>query len=444
MEQRICIVNKRQKPLSSLASAVLDLCTVRAFSVIVTASHAAMAAGAPLTLEDAWRIAEAANPQLRAARSESYAVQGRLTESRALLFNNPAASVENWRGKAPRPEDSERDWQLGVSQSFEIAGQQKRRRQAAQSEVEAVDANIGEIRAQVRAEVEQRFVQVLALQLRYTVEGETMALVEQAADAVRKRLDAGQVSRLDANLAKVEAERARNILSQVADQLTQARAELAAVLQLAPGESPEVSGDLRRGGNYDLRDLLDAASRRQRLVSLTRREEAARSRLELERAARYPDVTLGVFAGREGPPDLRQDMLGFSVSVPLPVFRRNEAGVGRALTELTQAQLERQTAERDTAAGVRAQWQRLAQIQARADRLRDMVLPALEDNLRLSQIAYREGELGIAEVLLVNRQVAEARREALDADAELRRARIELERIAGWVPAEPAAMRQGK
>ena len=156
--------------------------------------------------------------------------------------------------------------------------------------------------------------------------------------------------------------------------------------------------------------------------------------LELERASRYPDVTVGLFTGRDGPPDMRENIVGLSVSVPLPLFRRNEAGVGRALTELTQVQVERQAAERDVGAAVRAQWQRLGQLQARASRLRESVLKTLEDNQRLSQRALSEGEIGVAELLLVNRQVAETRRELLEADTELRQARIALERAAGWPP----------
>lgn len=409
--------------------------SARTFIIVVACSWASLATAAPLTLQEAWGLAEKANPAFRAVQAESAAVEGRLAESRALLFNNPAASVESWRGKTPQavpPGDRESDWRAGLSQTFEIAGQQGRRRDAAESDIAGVRANVAEARAQLRAEVEQRFIQVLALQLRSSVERETVSLIEQAAETVAKRREAGQVSRLDSNLAGVEAERARNTLNQLGEQLTQARAELAALLQSPPGELPEVAGELRREARYALEDLLESAARRQRLVVLARREEAARSRLELERAARYPDVTLGVFTGREGPPDLRTNIVGLSVALPLPIFRRNEAGVGRAVTELTQAQVERQAAERDIAAGVRAQWQRVVQLQTRADRLREAVLPALEENRRLSRTALREGEIGIAEVLLVNRQVAEARREALDAESELRRARIELERAAGW------------
>jgi cobalt-zinc-cadmium efflux system outer membrane protein len=395
---------------------------------------AASAATAPLTLEEAWRIAEEASPPLRSAQAALSAAEGELAESRAPLWNNPEASLERERTRIPQAGGRENGWRAGLSQAFEIGGQQGRRREAAEAQLDAVRANVAETRAALRAEVEERFVRVLALQERAALEQRTVAIVEQAAAAMAKRLEAGEVGRIDANLARVEAERARNQLVQLDEQLAQSRAELAAALQLPPGEVPEARGELRREGGYTLEELLAAASRRRQLEGLARREDAARSRLDLERAARYPDVTVGLFTGREGPPELRENIVGLSVSVPLPLFRRNDAAIGRASTELAQAQIERRAAERDAAAGVRVQWQRLAQLDARTRRLREVVLRTLEDNQRLSQIALREGEIGVAELLLVNRQVAETRRELLEAETELRLARVALERAAGWPP----------
>lgn len=399
-----------------------------------------IAVAAPLTLEEAMRIAESANPAIRNALAAIHAVEGQLAEAQALLWNNPTAALEGSRTSVPQaaaPDDRFDTWRAGIAQSFEIAGQQGQRRAVAEAEIAAIRANIAEVRAALHADVEQRFVQVLALQLRGAVEQQTLAIVTDAAAAMAKRLAAGEVGRLDANLANVEAERARNQLVQLGEQLTQARAELAALLQLPPGELPEVTGDLRRDARYTLEDLVQAVSRRHQLETLARREDAARSRLELERSMRYPDVTFGVFAGRDGPPTLREDTLSLAVAVPIPLFRRNEAGIGRAMTELTQAQIQRQAAQRDAAAGVHAHWQRVTQLEGRAKRLREGVLKTLEDNQRLAQVALREGEIGIAELLLVNRQVAETRRELLDAESELRLERIALERTAGWPATEP-------
>ena len=418
----------------------LDACAIlRAAYGLAFALCAAPALAAPLTLEQAVRIAEEANPAIRNARAAIHAAEGQLAESRAFLWNNPEASLEYSRTRVPSgavPGERFNAWTAGISQAFELGGQPAVRRLAAEADIAATTASIAEARAALRAEVEQRFVEVLALQRRADIEGETAALVERAAAAMARRLEEGEVSRLDANLARVEAERVRNQIVQIDEQLTQARAELASLLQLPPGELPEARGELARDASYTLEDLLQAAPKRRQLEALARREEAARRRLDLERASRYPDVTLGLFTGRDGPPDMRENIVGLSVSVPLPLFRRNEAGIGRAMTELTQVQVERQAAERDTGAAVRVQWRRIAQLQARADRLRESVLKMLEDNQRLSQRALTEGEIGVAELLLVNRQVAETRRELLEAETELRRARIALERAAGWLAVE--------
>ena len=103
---------------------------------------------------------------------------------------------------------------------------------------------IAETRRQLRAEVEQRFVRALGLQLRIQTEERTLKLIQEAATAVGKRVTAGEDSRLDGNLAKVEAERAQNQVSLLREQLVQARAELAALLQLPTDNLPEVGGYL--------------------------------------------------------------------------------------------------------------------------------------------------------------------------------------------------------
>ena len=405
---------------------------LRAAALAACAVLNGQAYAAPLTLEEAWRIAEQANPALRTAQSAVHSVEGQLTESRALLWNNPEASIEGGSTRIPQTDERWRTWTFGLSQTFEIAGQQGRRREAAEAELASVHANIADARAQLRSEVEQRFVQLLALQLRIVVERETLALLEQADAAMQKRMQAGEVSRLDRNVAAVEAERARNQLIQVEEQTTQARAELAQLLQLPPVELPEVAGELQRAAPYTLEQLLAQAAQRQRLASLAKREEAARSRLALERAAKYPDLTFGLNTGRDGPPELRENIVGFTVSMPLPFFRRNDAAVGKATSELTQAQIERQAAERDTPAAVRAQWKRIGQLEARARRLRESVLPTLQDNERLARRSFQEGEIGAVELMLVNRQLTELRRDVLEAETELRLARVALERAAGW------------
>ena len=402
---------------------------------IVLLSFASQAAAQPLTLEQATRLAAESNPALRAAIAELHAAEGMVAESRYPLWNNPSLSVEGTRRVQPRAGGSDqniREWGVGVAQTFELAGQQRFRREASRAELDAVSVTVADLRSLLATDVADRFVKLLSVQSRIVSERENLRLVDEAAAAIGKRVAAGETSKLQGNIASVEAERARNQLAQLDETQIQARSELAALLNLQPDARPVAVGDLGNAERYTLEALIDSSLRRRQLVALDLRESAARNRLALERAAVTPDLTLGVTLGREGPPDLRENTLGLVVSLPLPLFRRNEAGIGRALTGLTQAQIEREKTGREVRASVISQWDRVENLRARAARLSSRVLPLLEDNLRLSRRAFQEGEIALPELLLVNRQVVDARREMLEAQTELRLAQIALERSAGW------------
>ena len=401
--------------------------------------HPLPALSAPLTLEQAWEQAEQANPALRATQANLAAAQGELTDARALLWNNPQLTSEWSKGTLPQtaaPSVVNRGQMIGLAQTFEIAGQQGMRRSAAEQSLAATQELIAETRRQLHAEVEQRFVRVLSLQLRIQMEEQTLKLIEEAAAAVRKRVTAGEDSRLDGNLAKVEAGRAQNQVFLLREQLIQARAELAVLLQLPADNLPEIAGDIDPPpASYKLEELVISAANRSLLHEFDYREKSATNRLDLERAAVYPDVTLGLSTARGTPDNPEMKVTALSVSLPLPLFHRNDTGIGRAMTELTQVQLQKQAAQRDLRAQVLALWERWENLKARVKRLNESVLPSLEENQHLSSVSFREGEIGLLQLLLVNRQVLDGQRDMLDARTELRLTQVTLETAAGWQPA---------
>ncbi len=416
----------------------MRLCIYVAVSLVACFVPAAIA-GKPMTLGEAVLFAERRNPALAAARAQAAAARGELEDVRAPLWNNPEVFTESRRrslGQTAAPDVTRYDAAVGLSQRFELGGQQQARRGAAEAGQRAVEQSIEHLRREVRAEAAQRFFQVLSLQQRVRMEEQALELLRQAAELTAKRLKAGENSRLDGNLAAIEAERGANQAALASEQLGQARTALAAHLQLDPGVQPEAAGDLDIGvPSYTLNNLLTAAARRPRLRLLAAREEAARRRLDLERGMTYPDLTVGLLYGPERNIDTTDRVTTLSFALPLPIFRRNAAGIGKEQTELDQARIERQAAERDTQATVNARWQRLQSLQQRAERLQRTVLPALEENQRLSLTALQAGEIGLSQFLLVRRQVLDGRRDLLDARTELRLVRVALETAAGW-PAE--------
>jgi cobalt-zinc-cadmium efflux system outer membrane protein len=398
------------------------------------------ASSAPLTLEQAWQLGENANPLLRQAQAQRSAAEGELADASRLLWNNPRLSTDLVRRQVPQvgaDTQAQREWSLGVEQTFEIGGQQTYRRQAAQLQQQALDASIEDARREMRGEVERRFVQVLSLQERIATERQSAKLVEDTAASVKKRVAAGEDTRLDGNVAIVEAARAGNQINLLEEQLIQARSDLAATLQL-PGQAlPAVVGvlDMPQPG-YTLEALLARAATRAQLRALDAREQAARNRLSLERAARYPDITVGISSGREGATQARERLTSLTVSIPLPLFRQNGTAIGRASSDLTLAQIERQVAARNGAGNVTALWQKLQSLTVRVDALRKTVLPALEENQSLSVKSLQAGEIGLFQLLVVNRQVLDGQRDLIDAQTDLRLTRIALQLAAGIADGE--------
>ena len=396
-----------------------------------------------LTLAVAQRLAESASPAVRLREAQLAAAEGARQQASALLANNPELSLEHSRTQtrqAPLPDERSNGWAMGIAQSIEIGGQQARRREAAAASMDALRAEIEDARRQARGEAALRFHAVLAAQRRIQVEERATELFDSTAQAISKRRTAGEDTRLDANVALVEAERARNALAVAHEQWLDARGELATTLQSPPSALPEVAGEsaaeltarAEAALPYSLDQLVAAGQALPRLRALTAREDAARARLGVERANRLPDVTVGVNVGREGPGSARDRVTMLTLSVPLPLFRRNEASIGQALTDVTTSEVERANVVRNQEAQVRRLWSRLTSQRDRVLRFQRALLPASTDNQQLATKSRQAGQIGLLEQLVINRQTLDAERELNDALGEYQATRIELEVAAGW------------
>ena len=414
---------------------LLALAFVLAASTTLVRAQSVPGAAA-LTLAEALRLAEAANPAVRAREAQLAAAEGSRREAVSLLFNNPELSVERTRRRANAPDGRANEWGVGITQPIEIGGQQGSRRAAAAATLDALRAEIDEARRQARTDAALRFHAVLAAQRRVRIEQRSVELFDSTSQAVARRRAAGEDTRLDANVALVEVERARNALALASEQLLDATAELATVLQLPPAAVLEVVGDLAlpegSARPYALDQLLASAQTLPKQRALALRVDAAQARTGVERASRYPDVTLGLHVAREGPADGRERVTTLSLAVPLPLWKRNDAAIGQASSELTQAQIDRASATRDAQAQVRRLWSRLDSQRQRVQRLRQALLPAATDNQQLAAKSRQAGQIGLLDQLLVNRQALDAERDLNEALAEFHATRIELENAAGW------------
>ena len=220
----------------------------KTLALAATCCISSFAQAQPLTLAEAMRRAEEASPVVLAREAQLAAVEGRQSEAGRLLFNNPSLTIEGARRRAEGVSGSAGEYDIHIAQPIEIGGQQSHRRDAAAAALEALRAEIEDVRRQARADAANRFEAILSAQRKVALERRATDLFSSVSEAVTRRRAAGEDTRLDANVAAVEAERSRNALSVADEQLQSVRSELASLLQLPPLQLPEVAGEQYRRG----------------------------------------------------------------------------------------------------------------------------------------------------------------------------------------------------
>jgi cobalt-zinc-cadmium efflux system outer membrane protein len=182
-------------------------------------------------------------------------------------------------------------------------------------------------------------------------------------------------------------------------------------------------------------------SERPDLEAARAEEGAAKAEVELLQRERFPDLTVGLGYERErmteshgATTDLHTaNLLVARLSVPLPLWNRNQGELAEARARRAAREAERVAREREVEADAEAAKGTLEAARA-AQAALAAALPSVERNLELVRRAYEAGELGLDALLLARDRAFAARAEAVDAAAELARARTALFRADGRLP----------
>jgi cobalt-zinc-cadmium efflux system outer membrane protein len=376
-----------------------------------------------LTLELALQTAFRQNPQLRIAELEVEANKGAVQQ--AGIIPNPSLGFEQQdTGRATR----QTTFQL--SQPIELGGKRSARMELANSGQEVAMAELAMRRAELRAVTTQAFFEALIAQERVRVAEESLKIVASGTAATARRVTAGKIS-------PTEETRARVAEANVRIELRQAQADRLAALRslvLVMG-SPANSIDQLDGrpetlpipqGNEAINDRLMKSPVLRRARGEVRRAQAA---YELERARRIPDVTVSLGAVRSQ--DFGRDQPIVGLSIPLPLFDRNQGAQLQALRRLDAAQVQAEAEE----ARLRSEVLQAAdQLQARTSEvqaLQQEVLPGAQSAYEAASRGFELGKFGFLDVLDAQRTWLLARTQYLNALGEAHRASAELERRLG-------------
>jgi len=381
---------------------------------------------APLTLKAALTLAGGANAELAAARHELGALDGAVQQ--AGLPPNPTLSVE--RLDRRRQDGDRRETTFQLSQPLELGGKRAARVQAAARGRDSAAAELALRQAEIRAAVIDGWFAVLAAQEHVRLAQQAAELAQRAAGATARRVVAGKVSPLEETRARVAASSVQLELIRARSLLAGARQRLATLWGNPAPRFERVDGAIEA-----LPELAPAEAMRGRLqrapaLALARSELARRQALaQVELSKRTPDLTLNV--GGKRSQELGRTQAVFGISVPLPLFDRNQGSVLESARRVDQARDELAATALRLEAGLAQAREQFDLARQQAQALRGDILPGAQSAYDAASTGFDYGKFGFLDVLDAQRTLLQAQTQYLNALADAHRALAVIGRILG-------------
>ena len=157
--------------------------------------------------------------------------------------------------------------------------------------------------------------------------------------------------------------------------------------------------------------------------------ELSKTVLALEKANQIPDLTISGGVKRSN--EIGEYGFIMGISLPVPIFDRNQGGLGAAKYNLARAEEEQKAAELRAGLSLGETYQKLGMAHNAVSMLKDLVLPDAEKAFKAAESGYQHGRNDYLDVLDAQRTLFEARIRHLDAAAGFHFAMIEIHRLIG-------------
>ncbi|MDQ0706249.1 cobalt-zinc-cadmium efflux system outer membrane protein [Pseudomonas sp. W3I7] len=399
----------------------LSFRTLLAAAALWVAANAAQAQ--TLTLDSALQTAFANNPDLAAAQWEIDIAEG--GRQQAGLIPNPVAS---WDAEDTRR--NSRTTTIKLSQTLELGGKRGARIDVAMRAQDAAALTLEQRRNGLRADVIDSYYGALRAQERLDLAQRSMALAERGLVVANGRVKAGKSSPVEATRAQVQLSEIRLELNRAQIGLTDAYRRLAASTGSANPDFQAVATQSQSAP--PLPPSAPLLARLEQTTELRLAElhiQQSEASVGLEKAQRIPDLDVSI--GSQYDASVRERVNVVGVSMPIPLFNRNQGNVLAASRRADQARDLRNVVELRLRTETRQAldlWQ-TADTEVRV--FNQQILPAAQSAVDSATRGFEMGKFNFLDVLDAQRTLIAARTQYLAATAQATDAWVRIERIYG-------------
>jgi cobalt-zinc-cadmium efflux system outer membrane protein len=354
-----------------------------------------------LTLAEAERMATGSHPATREAAAQVRALGGKWVQ--VGLRPNPTIG---YAGMQIGDEDSAGQQGGFVSQEFVTAGKLDLNRSVVFHEQQAAEQRLQRTQLQVLTTVRKYYFEDLAAERSVALAKQLSEIAAKSVTVTEQRLKALDIAKTALLQAQIESESALLLEQQASERHGAAWRRLASIIGAQADQPMSLEDVLSR----PLPEL-EYATVRERLKSespelseLRFAVEQARAEVARASAGRVPNVS--AMAGVQRDNATSDTIANVQVSIPLPVFDRNQGAIAQACSELTAAQaaLEARDLMLDQRLSLALRDYRTAR--ERVTRYTGKVLPAAQETLDTINKGYQQGQLDYLQVLTVQQTYA--------------------------------------
>lgn len=382
-----------------------------------------------ITLEQAVSFALLNSPDLSA-----FSMEMRIKDAMALqsgFLPNPEllVDVEDFKAGAPSGADVT-ETTVAIGQLWETAGKRSKRKRVAILERDLAEWDYTSKKLDVMTAVKKAFIDVLAAQRRLAFEKESYQLAREVYSTVSQRVEAGKVSPVDEIKSSVVLSNSHLKLQRGERTLTDAKKQLAATWG---GDLP---GFESVAGNFAI--VTQPPPEEKIVKEIVNNPDIARRKAEIEKkqaelalakSQRISNVT--VSGGIRHYNETNNDAFVFGLSVPIPVFNRNQGGIAAAGYSILKIRNELRSLELRMKAKLSAVYLELSSAYTESVALERNIVPAAEKAFRATQEGYRQGKFGYLETLDAQRTFFETKARQIEAFAVYHKALADTNRLIG-------------
>ncbi|MGZ5577245.1 MAG: TolC family protein [Methylobacter sp.] len=291
-----------------------------------------------------------------------------------------------------------------IQQLIETAGKRRLRIESSELATEAVSLDLKDTARVLTNAVRRSYYNLLLAQKTAQVASDNFERFREILRVNAIRLKVGDISATDFTRIEVESLKAQGDQDQAKSALNQARADLLLLLgwpenslEISAVEAwPKADPGIAKAGQNQLAE--QALARRPDLQAARVRIEQAGKVLTLANRLAIPDVTVSAFYQRD-PGNFFTDSGGVGISVPLPLFYRQQGEISKARVGLSSAELALKQTEQGVQGEVMKALSAWQSADAIAQRFETTVVRRIETLRKAQEIAYQKGAVGLLDLI---------------------------------------------